>query len=233
MHRSARTSRAVIIVSAFRPAAATENPLPSRLSHSANADRNRFIALYVAMALGLLVAAGMFLYEARVIVDDGLRDDEAFAVLGAANTVLHNLENAETGQRGYLLTGDESYLLPYRRGARDLDDTVLNLQRVVSNDEKSVELVRRIDHAKTDKVTALARTIELARSGNRAAAIALMRTNEGMRYTESFRTDLDQLLNDWRAKRRVATRDAHIRLAYGAAALAVVAVLVCATCELA
>jgi diguanylate cyclase (GGDEF)-like protein len=201
--------------------------LPSRLSRSANADRNRFIALYLAMGLGLLVAAGMFLYEARVIVNDGMRDDEAFAVLGAANTVLHNLENAETGQRGYLLTGDESYLLLYRQGAEDLDDTVLRLQRVVSNDEKSVELVRRIEHAKTDKVAELARTIQLARSGNRAAAIALVQTNEGRRYMESLRTDLGRLLDDWREKRRVATHDAHIRLVYGAAALAVVAVLVC------
>jgi diguanylate cyclase (GGDEF)-like protein len=179
------------------------------------------------MGLGLLVAAGMFLYEARVIVNDGMRDDEAFAVLGAANTVLHNLENAETGQRGYLLTGDESYLLLYRQGAEDLDDTVLRLQRVVSNDEKSVELVRRIEHAKTDKVAELARTIQLARSGNRAAAIALVQTNEGRRYMESLRTDLGRLLDDWREKRRVATHDAHIRLVYGAAALAVVAVLVC------
>jgi diguanylate cyclase (GGDEF)-like protein len=201
--------------------------LPSRLSRSENADRNRFIALYLAMGLGLLVAAGMFLYEARVIVNDGMRDDEAFAVLGAANTVLHNLENAETGQRGYLLTGDESYLLLYRQGAEDLDDTVLRLQRVVSNDEKSVELVRRIEHAKTDKVAELARTIQLARSGNRAAAIALVQTNEGRRYMESLRTDLGRLLDDWREKRRVATHDAHIRLVYGAAALAVVAVLVC------
>jgi hypothetical protein len=100
----------------FRPAAATENLLPSRLSHSAKADRNRFIALYVVIALGLLVAAGMFVYEARVIVDDSVRDEEAFAVLGAANSVLDNLEDAETGQRGYLLTGDESYMSPNRPG---------------------------------------------------------------------------------------------------------------------
>ena len=90
--------------------------MPSRLSHSAKADRNPFIALYVATALGLLVAAGMLVYEARVIVDDSVRDEEAFAVLGAANSVLDNLEDAETGQRGYLLTGDESYLSPYRQG---------------------------------------------------------------------------------------------------------------------
>jgi len=201
--------------------------LPARLFRSANADRNRFITLYVGMAIGLLIAAGLFLYEARIIVADGLRDEAAFAVLGAANRVLHDLENAETGQRGYLLTGNESYLSPYRQGIQDLDDTVLRLQQVVASDETSVELVRRIEHAKTDRVTELARTIELARSGNRAAAIALVQTNEGKRYMDGLRHDLGLLLDDWRERRRVATRDAHQRLVFGTAALAAVAVLVC------
>ncbi|WP_027801059.1 diguanylate cyclase domain-containing protein [Paraburkholderia dilworthii] len=201
--------------------------MPARLFRSAKADRNRFIALYVSMAIGLLVAAGLFVYEARIIVADGLRDEEAFAVLGAANRVLHDLENAETGQRGYLLTGDETYLVPYRQGVRDLDDTVLRLQQVASSDERSIELVRRLEHAKTDKVTELARTIELARSGNRAAAIALVQTNEGKQYMDALREDLGLLLNDWRERRSVATQDAHQRLVFGSAALVAIAVLVC------
>ncbi|CAB3702443.1 diguanylate cyclase domain-containing protein [Paraburkholderia rhynchosiae] len=201
--------------------------MPARLFRSAKADRNRFIALYVSMAIGLLVAAGLFVYEARIIVADGLRDEEAFAVLGAVNRVLHDLENAETGQRGYLLTGDESYLVPYRQGILDLDDTVLRLQQVAGGDERSLELVRRVMHGKTDKVTELARTIELARSGNRAAAIALVQTNEGKRYMDALRQDLGLLLSDWRERRKVATQDAHERLMFGSAALVAIAVLVC------
>lgn len=201
--------------------------MPSRLSRSANADRNRFLALYVVMAIGLLASAGLFLYEARITVADELRDEEAFAVLGTANRVLHAFENAETGQRGYLLTGDESYLLPYRQAVRDLDDTVLRLHEVVADDETSTGLVRRIEHAKTDKVTELARTIELARSGNRQAAIALVRTNEGKAYMDALRLDLGTLLNEWRQKRKAAVQDAHERLVFGTAALAVVAILVC------
>lgn len=201
--------------------------MTARLFRSAKADRNRFIVLYVSMAIGLLVAAGLFVYEARIIVADGLRDEEAFAVLGAANRVLHDLENAETGQRGYLLTGDESYLVPYREGIRDLDDTVLRLQQVAGSDERSLELVRRVEHAKTDKVTELARTIELARSGNRIAAVALVQTNEGKLYMDGLRQDLSLLLNDWRERRRVATEDAHQRLMFGSAALVAIAVLVC------
>jgi diguanylate cyclase (GGDEF)-like protein len=179
------------------------------------------------MAIGLLVAAGLFLYEARIIGVDGLRDDEAFAVLQAANRVLHHIENAETGQRGYLLTGGEGYLSTYRQGIGDLDDTVLRLRQVVAGDEPLVRLVHRIEQAKTDKVTELAHTIELARSGNRDAAMALVRTNEGERYMGDLRHDLGLLIDDWRKRRTVAMQDAHYRLLFGAAALAVVAVLVC------
>ncbi|MBC8752500.1 MULTISPECIES: diguanylate cyclase domain-containing protein [Paraburkholderia] len=199
-----------------------------RLFRSARADRNRFIALYLSMGFGLLVTATLFVYEARIIiVADGLGDEEAFAVLGTANRVLNGLENAETGQRGYLLTGDESYLQPYQQGVRDLDDTVLRLHQVVVGDQKSVELVRRLQIAKTDKVTELVRTIELARSGNRNAAIALVQTNEGKRYMEGLHSELDLLLDDWRQKWKVAVQEAHQRLFFGTAALAVIAVLVC------
>lgn len=201
--------------------------MPSRLSRSAKADRNRFLALYVVMTIGLLASAALFLYEARITVADELRDEEAFAVLGAANRVLHCLENAETGQRGYLLTGDESYLEPYRQAVRDLDDTVLRLHEVVADDAASTERVRRIEHEKTNKVTELARTIELAHSGNRDAAVALVRTDEGKAYMDALRLDLGTLLNDWRQKRKDAVQDAHERLVFGTAALAAVAVLVC------
>lgn len=201
--------------------------MPERVFRSANADRNRFIALYVSIAIGLLIAAALFLHEARLIVRDGLQDEQAFAVLGAGNRVLHDLENAETGQRGYLLTGDEIYLAPYRHGISDLDDTILRLQQDVAGDGRSLELVRRIEHAKTDKVGELARTIELLRSGNRDAAIALVQTNEGKRYMDDLRHDLGSLLDDWGQRREVATQDAHGRLVFAAAALAVVAILVC------
>ncbi|MBO7819322.1 diguanylate cyclase domain-containing protein [Burkholderia pseudomallei] len=201
--------------------------MPTRLFLSANADRIRFMSLYIGLVIGLLAAAGLFLYEARITLADGVQDEEAFAVLGAANRVLHDLENAETGQRGYLLTGNESYLSPYRDGLRDLDDTVLRLQQLVGDDALSGELLRRIEHAKTGKVTELARTIELARSGHRDAALALVQTDEGKRYMDALRQDIGRLLDEWRQRRRVATQDAHERLVFGTAALTVAAVLVC------
>lgn len=206
---------------------AVEYALPYRLFQAANRDRRRFVALYISMVIGLLASAGLFLYEARIIIADGLRDEKTFAVIGAAHRVLHNLEDAETGQRGYLLTGDESYLKPYQQAIKDLDDTVTRLREAVGDDKRSDDLVRSVERAKTDKVGELARSVELARSGNRDGAIALVRTNEGRGYMDALRRDLGSLLDDWRQRRKVAVEDAHERLVFGTAALAVVAVFVC------
>ena len=93
--------------------------MPSRLFRSARHDRNRFVALYLLLVAGLLVAAAAFTYEARVIVQDGVSEEQAFMVLGVTNRVLDDVQDAETGQRGYLLTGASDYLRPYdRRHAR-------------------------------------------------------------------------------------------------------------------
>ena len=47
--------------------------MSARQLRSANADRNRFIALYIGIVIGLLVAAGVFLYEARIVIDGHVR----------------------------------------------------------------------------------------------------------------------------------------------------------------
>jgi len=198
--------------------------MPKRLFRAANVDRNRFVALYLALVIGLLAAAAAFIREARVIVADGIEEEVAVQVLGAANRAQLDLENAETGQRGYLLTGQESYLSPYYQGTRDVDDTILQLQRVVSNDERSIDTVRRIEHTKNDKVNELSRTIDYVRNGERQRALALVETGQGKAFMDALRDDFSKLTDDWRARRERAAADVHRRVVFGATALCVLAV---------
>ncbi|WP_053572317.1 diguanylate cyclase [Caballeronia cordobensis] len=201
--------------------------MPRRLFRSATADKNRFVLLYIGIAAALLCAAGFFIYEATIIRAEQARDDTSVAVLEVGNRVLHDLENLETGQRGYLLMADDQYLQPYKLATRDLDDMVLRLHQLVANDPQSALLVRRIEHAKNLKVMEVSRTLELARSGDREGSLELMRTGEGKRYMDALREDLGVLLGNWRQVRRAAVQDVDRRVILGAGALAFIAVLVC------
>ena len=50
------------------------------------------------------------------------------------SSVLSLLQDAETGQRGYLLTGDEAYLAPYTAATRDVADAVGALAKLLEGD---------------------------------------------------------------------------------------------------
>jgi methyl-accepting chemotaxis protein len=50
--------------------------------------------------------------------------------------LLSNLEDAETGQRGYIITGIESYLSPYTDGAAHIEDTRRHLAQLVSDNPR-------------------------------------------------------------------------------------------------
>jgi diguanylate cyclase len=200
--------------------------LPARLFRSARHDRNRFVALYLLLVAGLLVAAAAFTYEARVIVQDGVSEERAFMVLGVTNRVLDDVQDAETGQRGYLLTGASGYLRPYDRGTRDIRDALQQLDRMLDGYPHSLEIMRRIEPRLDSKLSELARTIDLWRNGDRDKAIALVKSDEGKREMENLRSELDSLRTLWQARRHAAADDARSRVVFGAAALGVLAVFV-------
>lgn len=197
--------------------------MPARLFRSARNDRNRFVALYIALVFGLLIAAAAFVYEARVIISDGVAEDSAFSVLGTTNRVLDDLQDAETGQRGYLLTGSRAYLQPYERGSRDVEQALRQLYLLAGADSASMQIVRRIDGLRQTKLAELARTVDLARNGDRREAIALVQTDEGKREMDRLRAGFAQLSELWQARQHRAAADARRRVIFGAGALAAVA----------
>jgi diguanylate cyclase (GGDEF)-like protein len=200
--------------------------LPARLFRSARNDRNRFVALYILLVLGLLVAAAAFIYEAQIIADDGALEDRAFSVLSITNRVLDDLQDAESGQRGYLLTRSTPYLQPYIRGRRDVEYASQQLNDVVSGDAESMAIVHRIDDRRRNKLVEMERTLDLARANHWSEAMALVQTDEGKREMDMLRSEFDNLSRLWQGRRQAAANDVRQRVMFGASALAAVAVFV-------
>ena len=88
------------------------------------------------------------------------------------------VDAAETGQRGFLLTGDASYLAPFLKASSDISLTFSALESRFAGSR--VEVKSQLDwlHELTAaKMLELARTVALRRSGDEAAALAVVRTN--------------------------------------------------------
>jgi adenylate cyclase len=96
----------------------------------------------------------------------------------ASEVVLSTLKDAETGQRGYLLTGDPAYLEPYQAGQQRLKADFASLEMSLSGPRGMAE-VAALRALATAKTTELSDTVVLARSGNRDAALNLVTSNRG------------------------------------------------------
>ncbi len=89
------------------------------------------------------------------------------------------LRDAETGQRGYLLSDDESYLAPYIGALRRVAFIEGELQRLTADNPIEQDRLRTLSPIVQSKLEELAQTIQLRRTVGLDPALALLRTNLG------------------------------------------------------
>jgi len=106
-----------------------------------------------------------------------------------SSNLTDSLLDAETAQRGYLLTGQLSYLTPYRVGLASEPALLAAVLRGGHGDRALEADGRRLAPLVHAKLAELAATLELQSHGHPAAALALVRTNRGDRLMSAIRQD--------------------------------------------
>ena len=102
--------------------------------------------------------------------------------------ILQDLTNMETGQRGYLLTGNPSYLQPYADAKAKIGTDLARLRGRLANraaDERSLET--QLESLANSKQDEMERSITFREKGYRHRAFMLVDTNEGQKYMDKAR----------------------------------------------
>ncbi|WP_109808803.1 response regulator [Sphingosinithalassobacter portus] len=111
-------------------------------------------------------------------------------VLTMLDEVLTSALDAETGQRGYLLTGEEAYLEPYVDGVADLRRRLELLERDTQGDSLRSETFEKLRSAVEIKLREMARVIELRRERGLEAAIAEVSSDRGKAAMDAIRAQM-------------------------------------------
>jgi CheY-like chemotaxis protein/CHASE3 domain sensor protein len=119
-------------------------------------------------------------------------------------TVLSVAKDAETGQRGFLLTGEDQYLEPFANAKAELPVVFGRLKGLLIDDPVQEQRLSNLDQAIHDKFTELDQTIGLRRKGDVAGALALVRTDKGKTLMDRIRQTVATLEASERAT--LATR---------------------------
>ncbi|MGE0500609.1 MAG: CHASE3 domain-containing protein [Rhizobiaceae bacterium] len=145
--------------------------------------------------------------------------------------VLSLLQDAETGQRGYLLTSEDAYLEPYRHAAEALPGQIAAVRDATKADPSRLQRIDRLDVATNEKLAELGRVIDLFRSGEAAQALAIVRSDEGKQIMDRARLIVDEIRADERQRLQAELDDAAdigewLRRGSVAAGLAIVALAI-------
>lgn len=141
--------------------------------------------------------------------------------------ILTSLSDAETGQRGFILTGDTDYLDPYTAALAAmpvlLQDTQVLMQDNSDQKEKLSKLAGHI-HRKLEEMKIV---IDFRRSDGLDAAVARVRAGKGLRLMDAIRTAIHDMEDDERQllKERLSRRDHSLKLLVAFLLFAIVSIV--------
>ena len=146
-------------------------------------------ALLVAIGTATVWLAEQSAQDARSVV-------HTINVQEKLSNLLLNVRRAESGQRGFLLTGRQQYLLDYRDAAPAVETYLAELRTLMSDNPDRGPVLDQMDATARTKMTELAKTIELQASGQHEAAVALVQSDDGFKSMNGLRLLVERTLAD-------------------------------------
>jgi PAS domain S-box-containing protein len=145
-------------------------------------------------ALSILVAIGVLSYR-RTLQED--EDQEwvthTHLVLEKLHAILSDLVNEETGMRGYVITGDESYLQPYISSAQRLQHDIGEVRTLTFDNAAQQRSLSHVEPLLTARVAQLEQGIAARRGQGLAAAVSAIKTGGGLQTMDQIRDLINEM----------------------------------------
>lgn len=146
-------------------------------------------ALMAVTALAMLLVILLVIRTVEAERDQRAQARETSAILDELRAISRASLNAETGQRGYLLSLDRRYLAPFFSGRDQIGPSVRRLRSLLEPraDSRQLQLVDRIDVLSRAKFAELERSVALVENGQLIEARRQVLTDEGQEAMERLR----------------------------------------------
>src|ERR1022692_180543 len=142
----------------------------------------------------LLAAIGIVAYRSiERLTDTSYLVAHSHNVLEHVAGVLGLLKDAETGQRGFVITGDEAFLEPYTEALVAIPKAVKDLRDLTTDNASQQRHLDEVESVIASKLVELDKSIELRRKGGFEPAQKMIASGRGKRFMDDLRRSLTQL----------------------------------------
>jgi PAS domain S-box-containing protein len=174
--------------------------LPSRLIRPVRNADPLMVAAVLLFGAGVLGGTLGLVNEYRLRA----RAEADMVRIGTAERLLSGMKDLETGERGFILTGEDRYLDPYVTGGAVVDQELAGL-------EGSGQATRTLASLVTTRRAAAARTIETRRALGSDAARLLIQSGAEKAMMDAVRTEVGRMQTEMQAGIRQRAQDEWLR----------------------
>ena len=160
----------------------------------------RYAVVLIAAFVLVAVAGIAAVYMALRSSDAERLVDHSYMVRQVAIRLLSNMQDVETGQRGFLLTNDPAYLQPFTDGDKAAPMTLDMLRQLTSDDPDQSARVAALVPLIDDKRETARQTIDLAQGGQPAQSLGIVESNHGKEVMDSIRAAVGAITDTERTR---------------------------------
>lgn len=153
--------------------------------------------VFGALTAAVLLSISMTLNYRNTskIREFNLAVDRAENAISTLRSLLAALKDAETGQRGYLLTGDEEYLTPYRESIGSIETTLADVESHLTEIPSITKIFPELQTLVGDLLAELEETIELRRERGYQSAARVFDNDTGRILMDRIRVLITDLVD--------------------------------------
>jgi len=150
---------------------------------------HKMVAWLIGAILLAVLGGGLSVWTFKQIEAAANARKHTREIISSADDLLSALIDAETGQRGYLLTGDEAFLQPYLAVRDSISGQLEKLRQLtsISAAQKHLDAISPLVDA---KLANLSHNIELRRKHNLTAALVNVRSSRGKELMDRIRAEM-------------------------------------------
>ncbi|QLY24511.1 ATP-binding protein [Bdellovibrio sp. KM01] len=156
--------------------------------------RRRLVLVGMPLAVAILVGlAFLSIHATQEYKRVSERRDHSTEVLHALKAILENVVSSDTGQRGYLLTGDVRFLAPFEKARAEMPVLIGRLQRLTEQDEIQRESFQVFADLISQHGIYMSETVEAYRLGRKAQVIARFASGESHDLMMQIRAQIERM----------------------------------------
>jgi signal transduction histidine kinase len=175
----------------------------------------RAMAFKGKLITGLAAATAILVFVAALSYRSLVRQVEerqwvfhTYQVMGALDELLRGMTDAETGERGYILTGEDSYLEPYERGLGEVRRSTAEVRKLTADNMNQQHSLDLLEPVIAERLRELRERIQVRRDAGLTAGATAVREGAGREYMDQIRAAVASMKRE--EERLLAQRTAEL-----------------------